>query len=61
MCPRLLPDNSPEDSYLYELLVLTGAKSEATCKSKASKKKAENINSSSYYIQYKLHLCMHLQ
>jgi hypothetical protein len=32
--PKLLPDNSVEDSYLYELLVLTGSKAQATCKSK---------------------------
>jgi hypothetical protein len=27
-----LPDNDPRDSYLYELLVFTGAKAQATCK-----------------------------
>ena len=27
-----LPDNDPRDSYIYELLVFTGAKEQATCK-----------------------------
>ncbi|XP_023332927.1 uncharacterized protein LOC111704811 [Eurytemora carolleeae] len=29
-----LPDNNAEETYAYEILVLTGAKSESTCKSK---------------------------
>ena len=27
-----LPDNDPRDSYIYELLVFTGAKAQATCR-----------------------------
>ena len=29
-----LPDNDPTDSYVYEIIVMTGAQSQATCKSK---------------------------
>ena len=29
-----LPDNDPSDSYVYEIIAMTGAQSQATCKSK---------------------------
>ena len=34
MACKPLPDNDPTDTYVYEIIVLTGAQSQATCKSK---------------------------
>ena len=34
MASHLLPDNDPADTYVYELIVFTGNKAQATCRSK---------------------------